>query len=78
MLQVLAQCYGNTEEYVINLSILLQWGLGKILMGGSFRETMTFKLRVKEKKIIPTERSTGKDLVSSRKSLYRSSTVFAF
>lgn len=27
VLQVLAQCYGNTEEYVINLSILLQWGV---------------------------------------------------
>lgn len=37
VLQVLAQWYGNTEEYVINLLILLQWGLGKILMDGNLQ-----------------------------------------
>lgn len=51
VLQLLVQCYGDTKESVIYLFILLQCGLVKILtgpLGESFREAVTFELRVKE------------------------------
>lgn len=64
MLQVLTQCYGNTEELEIDLLIQLQWGLGER------KELIGEKLQIRN--VVETE-AKGKNISSQAKEYSRES-----
>ena len=53
VLQVLTQCYGNTEKHVIDLLIQLPWRLGerKELMGENLQIRNVLEIETKGKNI---------------------------
>ena len=75
VLQVLTQCYGNTEDLEIDLLIQLQWGLGerKELIGEKLQIRNVVETEAKGKKYF----FPGKG-ISSRESLHGTLKGFPF